>query len=340
VATYLGRWEGGEVLRLEGGRRAYVISKRIHGRRFRVTTRAATLREARVIYRRFIADPDGFRLVERPDPTRAPVRLDDDLIARFIQYSRGKGNTSDWIAEQKNHLRALQKGLRNTDLRGLRLGTLLPLVSGNAHRTAVAKSLFSWLRKVEHRLSATDDPTFGTLTVPQRRPGARRLADKAVGRDAIDAALARLPERWRALLALQSRTGIHTTELQRFAKGGRLLPYVGPQCAAAIMVIPLHKNGDEHRVALDETLASAARAVLEGGPFTGEAYHAHVRRACLLAQVPVFTPGRMRHSVATELVTAGADMASVSTFLGHRTPQTTRAWYARFATPRNPALGG
>jgi hypothetical protein len=35
------------------------------------------------------------------------------------------------------------------------------------------------------------------------------------------------------------------------------------------------------------------------------------------------------------MVEAGADLASVSTFLGHRTPATTRAFYARFATPRN-----
>src|SRR5262249_19351487 len=97
-------------------------------------------------------------------------------------------------------------------------------------------------------------------------------------------------------------------------------------------------NGDEHRVALDEALASSAQKVLDGGRFGTKGYHFYIRRACIRAQFPVFTPGRMRHTVATELVTAGPDMASVSTFLGHRTPQTTRAWYARFATPRNPAL--
>jgi integrase len=184
-----------------------------------------------------------------------------------------------------------------------------------------------------------EDPTFGALSVPQRKPSERRIADKVVPREHVQGAARFLTRRWSALLTLQSSTGIHTTELQRFARSGRLLAYVGPQRRAkAVMVVPLHKNGDEHRVALNTALAAAAKRVLDGGPVTYQAYHRNVRRACHKAQVPAFTPGRMRHTVATELVNAGADMAAVSTFLGHRTPQTTRAWYARFATPRNPSL--
>jgi len=38
---YIGRWEGGEVLRTVTGR-VYVISKNIHGRRLRLSTRAST----------------------------------------------------------------------------------------------------------------------------------------------------------------------------------------------------------------------------------------------------------------------------------------------------------
>jgi len=337
--SYVGRWEGGEVQELEDGSRSYVVSRCIRGRRFRFSTRASTLREAQAVYRRFIADPDGFQLVAPPpDPSRGPIYLDEKLVAAFLAHSEAKGNTHGWRTKQRAHLKVLQRGLSGQDLRGLSLAKVLPLVAGDAHRTAILKSVYSWLRKVEHRLTAAEDPTFGALTVPQRRPGARRIADKAVPREAIEGAATHLPLRWRALLELQARTGIHTTELQRFARSGRLLPYVGPQRASVVMVIPLHKNGDGHRVALDEGLANSAQSVLSSGPFGAKAYHFHIRRSCLRAQVPVFTPGRMRHTVATELVNAGTDTAAVSTFLGHRTPQTTRAWYARFATPKNPAL--
>jgi integrase len=339
MARYIGRWEGGEVLRLKNGRRAYIINKRIGGRRWRITTRASTLAEARAVFLRFVVNPDTFRLVApAPEPGRGPVHLGDTLLNKFLPFSRTKGNTSDWVAEQRVHLKVLQSGLAGEDLRGLPLGRLPPLVAGRAHRTAVAKALYAWLRKVEHRLAASEDPTFGTLVTPRRKPGERRIADKAVPREHIRAVVGQLSARWAALLELQAGTGIHTTELQRFARSGRLLPYVGPQAASVVMVVPLHKNGDEHRVALNKRLAAVARRALDGGTFCGEAYHQHVRRACLRAQVPHFTPGRMRHTVATELVEAGADIVAVSTFLGHRTPQTTRAWYARFATPRNPAL--
>jgi hypothetical protein len=37
-------------------------------------------------------------------------------------------------------------------------------------------------------------------------------------------------------------------------------------------------------------------------------------------------------------VDAGADIATVSTFLGHRSPLTTKRFYATHATPRNPLL--
>src|SRR5262249_46349011 len=121
--------------------------------------------------------------------------------------------------KQRAHLKVLQRGLSGQDLRGLSLAKVLPLVAGDAHRTAILKSVYSWLRKVEHRLTAAEDPTFGALAVPQRRAGARRIADKAIPREAIKAALVHLPARWRALLELQSGTGIHTTELQRFAIG-------------------------------------------------------------------------------------------------------------------------
>jgi hypothetical protein len=48
-ARYVGRWEGGEVLRLEDGTRSYVVSRIIRGRRFRFSTRASTLPEARAV---------------------------------------------------------------------------------------------------------------------------------------------------------------------------------------------------------------------------------------------------------------------------------------------------
>ncbi len=51
-----------------------------------------------------------------------------------------------------------------------------------------------------------------------------------------------------------------------------------------------------------------------------------------------FGPGQLRHSVATWMVNSGVPIAAVSTYLGHRSMATTRAFYARFAVPVNPLL--
>jgi integrase len=74
------------------------------------------------------------------------------------------------------------------------------------------------------------------------------------------------------------------------------------------------------------------------GSFSSKRYSAEVARVATEIGVSVFTAGRLRHSVATHLVNIGADLPSVSTFLGHRSMDTTRRFYATHAVPLNPAL--
>ncbi len=44
-----------------------------------------------------------------------------------------------------------------------------------------------------------------------------------------------------------------------------------------------------------------------------------------------FGPGQYRHTVATRMLNAGADPAAVAAFLGHKSPHTTRRFYATLA---------
>lgn len=61
-----------------------------------------------------------------------------------------------------------------TDLRKVNLEKqILPALAGassQAHRIAVLKRFYSWLRKVVHRIETTEDPTYGQLSVPQGQP--------------------------------------------------------------------------------------------------------------------------------------------------------------------------
>ena len=55
--------------------------------------------------------------------------------------------------------------------------------------------------------------------------------------------------------------------------------------------------------------------------------------------IDVFSPGQFRHSVATWAFEQGADPAAVSAFLGHKSPATTKKFYATLATvPKIPTL--
>jgi integrase len=77
-----------------------------------------------------------------------------------------------------------------------------------------------------------------------------------------------------------------------------------------------------------------------GRRFSREWYDRAVRAACKVVKrphskvgIPVFTPGWLRHSVATWAIDSGAGPASVAAILGHKSPRTTRKFYAVHASP-------
>jgi len=258
------------------------------------------------------------------------MHLDAELCRRFLAHSVAKGNCAQWVREQRRALKFLAERLQGRDLARLELRVLLEHVDGHRARTATIKALYSYLRKKTFELTVEEDPTFGRLMVTSPRP--KPFVDKSLKPAEVRRALRRLRGKWRDLYRLQSVTGIHTSELLRFASGGEVVRYRG-QAGAHAFIQVAHKGGQVHRVAVSREVAQCAQRVRARGSFTAEAYHLHVRGA------GGFTPGRLRHTVATQLVNDGVDMATVATFLGHRTPQTTKKWYARFAIPRNPMLG-
>jgi integrase len=241
----------------------------------------------------------------------------------------GKGNSPKWVREQLKHLRWLAGRLRGQDLIGCPLKLLHPLVVGNPHRTAVLKALYGYLRKVTYELEANQDPTLNRLLVPQRRPSD---VNKTVDLRKVKRTVREFREPWRSRLQLQAATGLHTTELLRFAQDGKVEKYSGQPGAVAFLQVP-HKGKQKHRVALGRSLHRVARRVRESGGFCVQRYYRKVR------ETGGFCPGWLRHTVATQLVNRGETLAAVATFLGHRSPRTTQRWYAKLAVPRNPFLG-
>ena len=334
-----GAWEGGRVWRSVDASSLYFIRRQLNGHRYEVSTGATTLRGAMEQLKRFEADPEGYdpRGEVRPDA----IYLDAKLADEFLAWSEEeKGNTARWVGQQRLYLAWWADKLKGIDLRRASLADhILPALrraTARPQRTAVLKVLYAWLRKERHSITAAEDPTLGTITVPQSRPEQLKRR-KAVTSDHVNLAIEHLAsERWRDLLRVLAGTGMHVSELERFAATGTIepLPRDGrAEGASGAIVIPSTKAGDPLRVAVSAEVLAAAERVLSGGSFDRQHFAKALHSACLAARITPFGAGQLRHSVATWAVNAGADPSAVAAFLGHRSPRTTRRFYATLATP-------
>ena len=345
-------WTGGRYWLAPDGRRTYYIRRSVGGTRYAVNTGASTERAAIAQLEAFLKDPEGYdpRGAQRPDA----IYLDEKLAKDFLDWSEapqpnGAGNTRKWVHEQKLYLAWWADKLRGVDLRRATLRDhvtpALRRATCRGQRIAVLKKLYAWLREEEHTIAPTEDCTLGVLKIPQARP-AQLVRSKAVPRDHVQLCLEHLgSERWRDLLRVLAGTGMHVSELERYAATGTVepLPRDGRvDGTAGVVVIPSTKAGDPLRVAVTEEVLAAAKRVLAAGTFDRQKLAKAIHSACDAVKlpdgkvgIPRFGPGQLRHAVATWAVNAGADPAAVAAFLGHKSPRTTKRFYATTATPRH-----
>ncbi|MFL5345321.1 MAG: tyrosine-type recombinase/integrase [Hyalangium sp.] len=269
---------------------------------------------------------------------RAPIYLDAPLAEEFLIWNRDvKKNSREWLEKQQRYLAWWADQLKGLDLRKVSLvdhiKPALKSAGKSPHRIAVLKSVYSWLRKEKHLLSVNEDPTFQTLVVPQARPEQWKR-DKVIPREHYLLAREHLAPHWRDGMDVQAGTGRHVTELIRFAKEGSVEPYRGDaEEVSGVLVCPQTKSGEPLRTAVSAEVLEAGKRLLERGTFGREKYGMAIISACKAAGIPSFTPGRFRHSVATWAIEKGADPASVAAFLNHKSPSTTRRFYATHAVP-------
>jgi integrase len=344
-------WRGGRAWEDPSGRRTYYIRRAVKGVRYDLNTGCTSVASAAGHLDRFERDPQGYRASLAAS---AAVYLDTDRAKAFLAWSRDvKGNSPAWVAKQKHHLAWWAEKLAGLDLRRVSLRDhIVPAYQGvpdTASRVRVLKAFYGWLRKESHTIAAAEDPTFGVLSVPAAKP-AQRTKSKVIPREHYLLVRDALTAPWRDALIVQAGTGWHTTEAIRFATSGAIEPLPKSMRvehgAVGVLVCPLHKSGDTHRTAVSAEVLEAAKRLREHGPFSREWFDRAVRSACKTVKcpdgttgIPVFTPGRFRHSVATWAFEAGADPAAVSAFLGHKSPATTKKFYASLATvPKVPTL--
>ncbi|MBF5043182.1 tyrosine-type recombinase/integrase [Aggregicoccus sp. 17bor-14] len=339
---YVETWEGGFIRRDAKGRKVYVIRKMIEGTVYKVSTRAHSASAAVEQLRRFEADPSHYS--PGGGPSGEPLLLDEHLAQAFLFWSRDeKKNSREWLEKQKRYLAWWADRLAGLDLRtgsgGRRVQLtehILPALASapnRQHRIAVLKAFYGWLRKERHLITPAQDPTLETLVVPQARPAQWRRS-KDIPAEHYLKAREHLASHWRDGMDVQAGTGWHVSEVMRFAKSGTIEPHRGKaQEAGGVLVCPQTKSGETLRTAVSAEVLEAGKRLRQRGTFGREKYGMAVRAACEAAGVPPFTPGRFRHAVATWAINNGADPAQVAAFLNHKSPSTTRKFYATHATP-------
>lgn len=335
-------WPGGRVWRSADGRETYFIRRKVNGRAYEVSTRCTNERAALKQLERFEADPEGYV----PSGVKGDaLTLDADLVRAFLKWSRDtKGNSLAWVATQRRYLAWWATKLGRRDLRRITLRDhvrpALDSAPNTKHRIETIKAFYGWLRKERHTITAAEDPTYGALSVPQGRPEQWKTP-KAIPRPHHDAAWNAMTQPWRDMLTVLAGTGWHVTELERFCRAGIIadLPSSASSGHGAfrVLVCPRRKSGETQRTAVSAGVAEAAARLRARGTFSSIRFYRAVEAACDAAKVPRFSPGRYRHTVATWAIEQGADPAAVAAFLGHKSPSTTRRFYATLAVvPKVP----
>jgi integrase len=206
-------------------------------------------------------------------------------------------------------------------------------IGARPQRIAALKRLYSWLVNELHILDQTENRAF-SLRVPQTRPEQWRHT-KVVERAVIMATRRRLDGLWRDRIDVLLGTGWHVTELWRFAREGRIEPRP-PRARKGVagVLSTVHKSGEMNRTQVSSVVLAAAERVRESGSFDTSKLRKALALACKAAGVDRWSPGRMRHTVATWAVQNGDDPAAVAAFLGHKDQRTTRRFYAVHVAPR------
>lgn len=332
VETSRRRWLGGYVRQAKTGP-VFVIERMVNGRAFHVSTRCRTERAALKELERFEADPVRYRAGGPAARTKSghAVVLTAELIREYVDWQEHvKRTTRDHALDCERYLGQWADLFGHRDLRTISLHEdIKPALDAwkTARKTRVValKGFTAWLRREKGLLERRDDPTLD-LQVPAPRPE-KLTRKKAIPYSDVEAVLPKLPDDVRQLVVLLAATGLHISEVRRFAEGEGGLHEPTPQQRAEGVRATLsvrHKSGRLHVVAL------TTQEALEAAQDIARARRIPSHSAqwfALRAAGAKWNVGSLRHSVATWLHEAGWSLEAIAEQLGHRDPRTTADFY-------------
>lgn len=331
------KWLGGYVR--EGSRGAvFIIERVINKTSFHVSTRCKTERAALKELERFEQDPSSYRAMVRA------VRPDNECIVtpqRLVDFKTYQLNVRKvvpkYAADAQRRMKKWMHFLAGRDIRNVTLRELTGhLTDDEADRTGrivALKAFTKWLRR-SGVLKRSEDPTLD-LEVPRSKPE-KLSRRKAVTIELVRAAVPRLDKHVANLVQVMAATGLHMSEVRRFAggEGGLHEPNEKQRAAGVLAFFSVrHKTGGLHVVALTDVDAlKAARAIQQRGRIASEA---KVWRDLRDTEAG-FNVGSLRHSHATWLHDAGVSLEAIAEQLGHRDKRTTADFYRDMGATARP----
>lgn len=344
---WTGKWVGGRSYQANG-QTIYVIEKMRHGRRYTIPLEAGNERQALAELALFDRDPEAYltRQEAGERAAAAAVFIDDERVGRFLAWLRANGRTERYRRNVRSYLAQWARALAGRDLRTVSLQELRRTLAGwekaRKLRIIVLKSFASYLREEEGAISVAEDATLA-LKVPPSRPS-KRLHERAYDMKLVERFYRALESQpVRDLVCVLAKTGMHSTEVDRIARGegeARALRDQGEIAGVARLV---HKNGDEHLQALDaQALAALRRLVARGQAPVDSFVRKEMGKAARALHEKPLQVGRLRHSFVTwattvgeevRPTTAGVPLETVAAIVGHKTSRTTRLFYKGYALP-------
>lgn len=323
-------WDGGYIRWGKKGP-VYVIEKWVSGIHFHVSTRCRSSGAAHEQWKRFQANPSAYR-PSGDVVARLPITA--ELVLEYRDWMIAvKRNSRDWSYSCARFLADWRESFGSRDVRHVTLhGHIEPALAkwgtSRRHRIEALKAFCKWLRR-KGLMKASEDPTID-LQVPAAEPAQIRK-QKAVDEKRVSAVLPYLPEDARDVLLVLMASGLHLSEVRRFAECGELVK--SSKARATLIYIHKNKRKVPSEIRGRVHVEAAERIKLRGTTPARWTLNGDMRTACEKAGVERFSMGVMRHSFATNAFRKGATTNQVGDALHHASPETTRRHYIDMAVP-------
>ena len=363
--TFVGKWEGGRIALLSGGRRRWYLERRWHGRQMALSL--SGVRDDRGAMARLVAfqhDPAGFmeryrdrRRRERGLVHDAVVLNQEHLDGLKVEQLR-RELAPRYIHSCQKHGIEWVRHLAGSDLRELgrlEVQKLLQKHDGsNQHKRVLAlKALCRYL--VDTGLL---DPALNParhVRMPSQRPE-KSVKPKAADAASLPACYRHIPSQdVQDVFRIRLETGMHGSEIDRIAASfiakvplARLDPVDGAEEIAGVVLF-IHKGCHQHRISLGAAAWAAAFRLqrLGKGPRQdriGRQLKVASERAGLGSDF--VRAGSLRHAFVSHgqrgrlayVTGTGVSVEELVEVTGHKSSRTTRRHYDEALAPRRLIL--